>query len=107
MGWVLGRDAAKVHRTQRPAPPRATGWDKAAVLGRLLWPPRPPGPGQAAFLQQGQEKKSLVCMVGKGGGLAAAGRRLVCGGRYVSAGGCVLSGAACSGKTFPRVECVV
>lgn len=92
---------------QSPGPPRATGWDKAAVLGRLLRLPRPSGPGDKQPFFCGTERKSrLFARQDKG-----AASQLQEGGWHVAGGACVrggyVSGAPLPDDPSQRVECVV
>lgn len=111
----MGSDALKMHvsepRRVRGSPhtrglalPGPPGGTRQQCWAACCGCPARPAPGQAAFLQQGREKKSLVCTAGKGGGLAAAGRGLAC---VRACGEVALSGAAFPGDPSQRVECGV
>lgn len=88
-------------------PPQATGWDKAAVLGRLLWLPLPSGPGdKRPFFSKAERRSRLFARQGKGAAL-----QLQEGGWHMEGGACLrggcVRGAAFPGDPSQRVECVV
>lgn len=93
-GGVLGSNAGKMHfsetrglrgspHTRGLALPGSPGGTRLQCWASGCGGPARRALGQAAFLPQGPEKKSLVCTAGKGGGLAAAGRGPARGGRCV------------------------
>lgn len=124
-GGVLGSDAGKVHfsetRRIRGSPhsrgsalPRPPGGTRQQCWVACCGSPARPAPGTSGLSSAGQrEKKSLVCTAGKGGGLAAAGRGLACGGRCVRAGR-LREWSSLPGRPFPargvrgvkRTKCV-
>lgn len=107
-GALLGNPQGSwISAHQRPGPPQATGWDKAAVLGRLLRLPRPSGPGdKRPFFSRTERRSRLFARQGKG-----AASQLQEGGWHVEGGACVrggcVTGAAFPGDPSQLVECVV
>lgn len=107
LGRCTSTQASWIPAHQRPAPPRATGWDKASVLGRLLQLPRPPGPGTSRLSSAGPGEE-VACLLGRERGRPRSCMERAGVWREVRVRWRLrVSGAACPGTAFPRVERVV